>query len=79
MWARRAQLSANSSSVVLSGFRACEETAKVEMTAVSLKIDVDAVRQALFCLMKQDAEEDEEHCGGQDTPLLDAVGNSEAA
>ena len=63
----------------LDGFRACEETPKVEETALCSKTDVDAVWQVLFCITKQDAEEDGEKCGGQDTFLLDAIGDGEAA
>ena len=44
----------------LDGFHACEETPKVEETAVSSETDVDAVWQVLFCLKEHDAEEDEE-------------------
>ena len=33
----------------LEGFRACEETPKVEETAVCSETDVDAVWQVLFC------------------------------
>ena len=82
VWARRAQSSANSSSIsdeFLDGFRACEETPKVEVTAVCSKTDVDAVWQFLFCLTKHDAEEDGEQCGGQNASLLDAVGDGEVA
>ena len=63
----------------LDGFRACEETSKVEETAVCLETDVDAVWQVVFCLTEHDAEEDGEQCGGQNASLLDAVGNGEAA
>ena len=63
----------------LDGFRACEETQKVEETAVCLETDVDAVLQVLFCLTEHDAEEDGEQCGGQDASLLDAVGEGEVA
>ena len=62
----------------LNGFRACEETPKVEETAVCSETDVDAVLQVLFCLTEHDAEEDGEQCGGQDASLLDAVGDGEA-
>ena len=72
--ARRAQ-----SSVKLDGFRACEETPKVEETAVCLKTDVDAVWQVLFCLTEHDAEEDGEQCGGQNASLLDVVREVAAA
>ena len=34
----------------LGGFRACEETPKVEETSVYSETDVDAVWQVLFCL-----------------------------
>ena len=63
----------------LDSFRECEETPKVEETAVCSETDVDAVWQILFCLTKHDAEEDGEHCGGQNASLLDAVGDGEAA
>ena len=49
-----------------NGFRACEETPKVEETAVCLETDVDDVWQVLFCLTEHDAEEDGEQYGGQD-------------
>ena len=62
----------------LDGFRACEETPKVEDTAVCSETDVDAVWQVLFCLTEHDAEENGEQCWGQDAPLLDAVGDGEA-
>ena len=61
----------------LDGFRACEETPKVEETAVCSKTDVDAVWQVLVCLTEHDAKE--EQCGGQIASLLDAVGDGEAA
>ena len=60
------------------GFRAREETPKVEQTAVYSEVLVDAVWQVL-CLKEHDAEEDGEQCGGQDASLLDAVGGGEAA
>ena len=63
----------------LNGFHACKEMPKVEETAVCLETDVDAVWQVLFCLKQHDAEEDGEQCPGKDTPLLDAVGDGEAA
>ena len=44
----------------LDGFRACEETPKVEEIAVCSETDVDAVWQVLFCLTENDAEEDGE-------------------
>ena len=59
----------------LDGFRACEETSKVEETAVYSETDVDAVWQVLFCLKAHDAEEDREQCGGQNTSLLDTAGD----
>ena len=61
----------------VDGFRACEETPKVEETAVYSETDVIAVSQVLFCLMEYDAEEDGEHCGGKNASLLDAVGDGE--
>ena len=63
----------------LGGFRACEETPKVEETVVCSETDVDAVWQVLFCLTQHDAEEDGEQCGGQNASLLDAVGDGEVA
>ena len=44
----------------LDGFRACEETSKVEETAVYSETDVDAVWQVLFCPTEHNAEEDGE-------------------
>ena len=44
-----------------------------------METDLDAIWQGLFCLTVHDAEEDGEQVRGKDTPLLDAVGNSEAA
>ena len=61
----------------LDGFRACEETPKVEEIAVCSETDVDAVWQVLFCLKEHDAEEDGEQCGGQNASLLDAVEDGE--
>ena len=52
---------------------------KVEETAVCSEMDVDTIWQILFCLTEHDAEEDGEQGGGQDAPLLDAVGCGEAA
>ena len=63
----------------LNGFCVCEETPKVEETAVCSEADVDAVWQVLFCLTEHDAEEDGEQFGGQNASLLDAVGDGEAA
>ena len=60
-------------------FSACEETPKVEETAVCSETDADAVWQVLFCLTEHDAEEDGEQCGGQNASLLDTVGDGEAA
>ena len=60
-------------------FSACEETPKVEETAVCSETDADAVWQVLFCLTEHDAEEDGDLCGGQNASLLDAVGDGEAA
>ena len=59
-------------------FRACQETPEVEETAVCSKTDVDAIWQVLLCLIKHDAEEDGEQCGGQDASLLDAIGDGRA-
>ena len=44
----------------LDGFRACEETSKVEETAVYSETDVDAVWQVLVCPTEHNAEEDGE-------------------
>ena len=63
----------------LYGFRSCEETPKVEETAVCSGTDTDVVSQVLLCLTEYDAEEDGEQCRGQDTSLLDATGDGEAA
>ena len=60
-------------------FSACEETPKVEETAVCSETDADAVWQVLFCHTEHDAEEDGEQCGGQNASLLDTVGDGEAA
>ena len=54
----------------LNGLRACEETPKVEETAVCSKTDLDAVWQVVFCLTEHDAEEDGEQGGGQDSSCL---------
>ena len=62
----------------LNCFCACEETPKVEETAVCSETDVDAVWQVIFCLAEIDAEEDGEQCLGQNASLLDAVGDGEA-
>ena len=51
----------------------------LEETAVCLEIDVDAIWQVVFCIIKHDAEEDGEQCGGQDASLLDTVGDGGAA
>ena len=53
--------------------------AEFEETAACSETNVDTVWQVLFCLTEHDAEEDGEQCGGQDTSLLDAVGDGEAA
>ena len=63
----------------LDGFRACEETPKVEETAICSETDVDAVWKVLFCLTDHNAEKVGEQCGGQNASLLDAVGDGEAA
>ena len=57
----------------LDGFRACEETPKVEETAVCSEMDVDAILQVLFSLMEHDAEEDREQCWGQNASLLGVI------
>ena len=43
------------SDVFFNGFRACKETLEVEETAVCSETDVDAILEALFCLMEHDA------------------------
>ena len=48
----------------LNGFCVCEETPKVEQTAVCLETYVDAIWQVLFCLTEHNGEEDGEQCGG---------------
>ena len=48
---------------LLEGFRACEEMPKVVKTAVCSETDLDATRQVLFCLSRQDAEEEGEQFG----------------
>ena len=63
----------------LDSFRECEETPKIEETAVCSETDVDAVWQVVFCLKEHNAEEDAERCGGQKASLFDAVGDGEAA
>ena len=50
------------------GFHACEETPKVEKTAVCSERDVDAVWQVVFCLTEHDAEEDGEQWGPERIP-----------
>ena len=62
----------------LGGFRACEETQKVEETVVCSESDVDAVWQVLCHLTKHDAEEDGEQCGRQDASPCGATGYGEA-
>ena len=54
----------------LDGFCACEETPKVEETAVCLETDVYAVWQVLFCLTEHDAVEDGEQCRARTHPCL---------
>ena len=48
----------------LDSFCVCEETPKVEETAIYSEMDADAFWQVLFCLMEHDAEEDGEQCWG---------------
>ena len=57
----------------LVGLRACEETPKVEETAVCSETDVDSVWLVFFCLTEHGVEEDGELCGGQNASLLEAV------
>ena len=61
-----------------SGFHAYEETLKVEETVICSETVVDVGWQVIFCLMEHDAEDDGEQCEGQNTFLLDAVGDEEA-
>ena len=63
----------------LDGFRVCEETPKVEETAVCSETDVDSVWHVFFCLTEHGVEEDGELCGGQNASLLCAVGDGVAA
>ena len=81
VWARRAQSSANSSSVMSSSvvFARERRRRKLKKLPSVRKHYVDAVWQVLFCLMERDAKENGEQCGGQETFLLDAVGDGEAA
>ena len=53
----------------LYSFRACEETPKVEETAIRSETDVDAVWQVFFSLTERDAEEDGEQCRGKNVSL----------
>ena len=71
MWAKKGAVICKQqlSDEFLDGFRACEETPKVDT-------NVDAVWQVFFCLTERDAEEDGEQCRGQEAPLLDAVGDA---
>ena len=64
---------------LLDGFRACDETPKVEETAVCSNTDAVAVWQVVFCLTEHDAEENGEQCGGQNASLLNAIEDGEAA
>ena len=57
----------------------CEDTPKVEETAVCSETDVDANWQVFFCFTDYHIEEDGEQDAGQDTPLLDTFGDGEAA
>ena len=50
----------------------------VEHATVYSKTDINAVLQILLSLTELNAEEDGQQCGGQDAPLLDAVGDGEA-
>ena len=63
----------------LDGFCACKAMPKIKEIAICSETDVDAIWQVLFCLTEHDAEEDGEQCGGQNTLLLDAIGDGEAA
>ena len=63
----------------LDNSQACEETLKVEKTAVCSETDVDVIWQVLFCLTEYDTEEDGEQCGGQNASLLDATGDWKVA
>ena len=63
----------------LNGSCVREEMPNVQEIAVCSKMDVDAIWQVLFCLMKYDAEENGEQCGGQNASLLNAIEDGEAA
>ena len=54
----------------LDGFCVCEETLKVEETAICSETDVDAVLQVLFCLTEHDDEKDEENVEASMHPCL---------
>ena len=53
---------------ILDGFRVCEETLKVEETAICSETDVDAAWQVVFCLTEHDAGEDGEQWGPERIP-----------
>ena len=65
----------------LNGFCACDETPNVEQTAICSEMDVNAIQQVLFCLTEHSAEADKEQGGDgeQKAPLLDTIGDEEAA
>ena len=68
VWARRAQSSATNSSV--DGFRACEETPKVEETAVCSETDIDAVWQVSFVSRSLMLKKMENNVGTRTHPCL---------
>ena len=54
----------------LGGFRACEETPKVEETVVCSETDVDAAWQALFCLRRMMLKKMGNNVGARTHPCL---------
>ena len=73
VWARRAQSSASSSSVMSSSkMIVCAHTVHTET-------DVDVIWQVLFCITKHCTDKNVEQARGQDVPQLDAIRNGEAA
>ena len=55
---------------VLDGFRACEETPKVEETAICSETDVDAVWRVVFCLTEMMLKKMENNAGARTHPCL---------
>ena len=73
VWARRAQSSTSSSSVMSSSkMIVCAHTVHTET-------DVDVIWQVLFCITKHCTDKNVEQARGQDVPQLDAIRNGEAA